>query len=82
MLSKSKSDQPAKLFMYNEAENYHFDFFSKCALGMIFHLIVLDLYAYDLHKNAEKARVISFLSQILCQKAVPGTFPASYSNLP
>ena len=38
---------------------------------MIYHWIVLDLYAYDLHKNAEKARVISFLSQILCQKAVP-----------
>ena len=37
---------------------------------MIFHRIVLDLYAYDLHKNAEKAGVISFLSQILCQKAV------------
>ena len=37
---------------------------------MNFHWIVLDLYAYDLHKNAEKARVITFLSQILCQKAM------------
>ena len=37
---------------------------------MIFHWIVLDLYAYDLHKNAEKPGVISFLSQIFCQKAV------------
>ena len=37
---------------------------------MIFHWIVLDLYPYDLHKNAEKPGVISFLSQIFCQKAV------------
>ena len=37
---------------------------------MIFHWTVLDLYAYDLHKNAEKPGVISFLSQIFCQKAV------------
>ena len=37
---------------------------------MIFHWIVLDLYPYDLHKNAEKPEVISFLSQIFCQKAV------------
>ena len=37
---------------------------------MIFHWIVLVLYAYDLHKNAEKAGVISFLSQILYQTAV------------
>ena len=41
---------------------------------MIFHWIVLDLYAYDLHKNAEKPGVISFLSQIFCQKAVPCCF--------
>ena len=40
---------------------------------MIFHRIVLDLYAYDLHKNAEKPGVISFLSQIFCQKAVKET---------
>ena len=26
---------------------------------MIFHCIVLDLYAYDLYKNAKKPRVIS-----------------------
>ena len=39
---------------------------------MIFHWIVLDLYPYDLHKNAEKPGVISFLSQIFCQKAVLG----------
>ena len=37
---------------------------------MIFNWIVLDLYAHDLHKNAEKPGVISFLSQIFCQKAV------------
>ena len=37
---------------------------------MIFHWIVLDLYTYDLHKNAEKPGVISFLSQIFSQKAV------------
>ena len=37
---------------------------------MIFRRIVLDLYPYDLHKNAEKPGVISFLSQIFCQKAV------------
>ena len=37
---------------------------------MIFHWIVSDMYAYDLHKNAEKPGVISFLSQIFCQKAV------------
>ena len=37
---------------------------------MIFYWIVLDLYTYDMHKNAEKPGVISFLSQILCEKAV------------
>ena len=37
---------------------------------MIFQQIVLDLYAYNLHKNAEKPGVISFLSQIFSQKAV------------
>ena len=59
------------LFMYDEAKNHKFwTFFSKCALGMIFLRIVLDLYAYDLHKNAEKLGVISFLSQIFSQKAV------------
>ena len=42
---------------------------------MIFHWIVFDLYPYDLHKNAEKPGVISFLSQILCQKAVPDSVP-------
>ena len=40
---------------------------------MIFHWIVLDLYSYNLHKNAEKPGVISFLSQIFCQKAVRGS---------
>ena len=40
---------------------------------MIFNWIVLDLYAHDLHKNAEKPGVISFLSQIFCQKAVEET---------
>ena len=42
---------------------------------MIFNWIVLDLYAHDLHKNAEKPGVISFLSQIFCQKAVLGFEP-------
>ena len=37
---------------------------------MIFNWIVLDLHAHDLHKNTEKPGVISFLSQIFCQKAV------------
>ena len=39
---------------------------------MIFYWIVLDLHTHDLHKNAKKPRVISFLSQILCQTAVRG----------
>ena len=34
------------------------------------HWIAIYLYAYDLHKNAEKPGVISFLSQIFCQKAI------------
>ena len=46
---------------------------------MIFHWIVLDLYAYELNKNAEKPEVISFLSQITCQKAVHNTSFAGYS---
>ena len=37
---------------------------------MIFHWIDPDLYSYNLHENAEKPGVISFLSQIFCQKAV------------
>ena len=37
---------------------------------MIFHCMILDLYTHDLHKNAKKPIVISFLSQILCQTAV------------
>ena len=48
---------------------------------MIFHRIVLDLYAYDLNKNAEKAGVISFLSQILFQKAVRGSHAPKSSLL-
>ena len=40
---------------------------------MIFQRIVFDLYPYDLQKNVEIPGVISFLSQIFCQKAVLGT---------
>ena len=68
MLSKDQSDQPAMLFMYDEAKNHRFS--TGQLLICIFHRIALDLYAYDLHKNAEKTGVISFLSQIFCRKAV------------
>ena len=37
MLLKKESHQTDKFFVKNEAKNYNFDFFSKCALGMIFH---------------------------------------------
>ena len=48
---------------------------------MIFQQIVLDLCAYNLHKNAEKPGVISFLSQIFCRKVVSGELTWCLSDI-
>ena len=48
----------------------NFSFFSKSALGKIFYLMVLGLYAHDLCKNAKNRIVMSFLSETLCETVV------------
>ena len=47
----------------------NFSFISKIALGQIIYLMVLDLYAHDLCKNAKNRIVILFLSETLCETA-------------
>ena len=57
--------------MQNEAKNPVIFILQKNALGKIFYLMVLGLYAHDLCKNAKNRIVISFLSQTLFETAVP-----------
>lgn len=55
--------------MKNKAKDIEF-FISKSALGKIFYLMVLGLYAHYLCKNAENRLVVLFLSQTFCEIAV------------
>ena len=65
--------------MQNEVRNLEFlIFFSKSAPGKIFYMMVLGLYTHDQCRNAKNRKVMSFLSQNLCETAVLG--PLSFSQ--
>ena len=52
---------------------HFYSIFSKSALQKILSLMVSVSYCHWLYKTIEKPRVMSFLTQILCQTAVPSS---------